>query len=109
MALGEGRIAHAVLDRPRTARVERSTRETRIEIEVDLDGIRHRLDSDEALAAHGAGEVRLLSGEGGQAVLLGGMPLREPFVQKGPFAMSDANQLAAVIAAHAAGELVTVD
>jgi len=79
------------------------------EIEADLDGTRHRLDSDEALAAQGAGEVRLMSGEGGQAVLLSGMPLREPFMQKGPFAMSDADQLAAVIAAHAAGELGTVD
>ncbi len=78
------------------------------EIEVDLDGTRHRLGSDEALAAHGAEEARLLSGEGGQAVLLSGMPLREPFMQKGPFAMSDPDQLAAVIAAHAAGELGTV-
>lgn len=79
------------------------------EIEVDLDGTRHRLSSDAALAAHGAEEIRLLSGEGGQAVLLGGAPLREPFVQKGPFAMRDPEQLAAVIAAHEAGELGSVD
>lgn len=79
------------------------------EIEVELDGTRYRLGSDAALAAHGADEIRLLSGEGGQVVLLGGAPLREPFVQKGPFAMSDADQLAAVIAAHEAGELGAVD
>ena len=75
------------------------------EVEVDLDGTRQRLSSDTALATHGAEEIRLLSGDGGQAVLLGGRPLRESFVQKGPFAMRDADQLEAVIAAHAAGKL----
>ncbi|SMX25478.1 pirin family protein [Boseongicola aestuarii] len=79
------------------------------EIEAEIDGTRHRLSSDAALAAHGTDEIRLLSGEGGQAVLLSGAPLREPFVQKGPFAMRDVDQLAAVIAAHAAGELGTID
>lgn len=79
------------------------------EVEVDLDGTRHRLSSDTALATHGAEEIRLLSGEGGQVVLLGGAPLREPFVQKGPFAMRDADQLDAVIAAYAAGELGAID
>ena len=78
-------------------------------VEVDLDGTRHRLGRDEALAAHGASEVRLQSDDGGQAVLLAGAPLREPFAQKGPFAMRDARQLAAVIAAHEAGELGAVD
>lgn len=79
------------------------------EVEVVIDGTRHRLSGDMALATHGAGEIRLQSGDGGQAVLLGGTPLREPFVQKGPFAMRDADQLEAVIAAHAAGELGTID
>ncbi|MBW4984989.1 pirin family protein [Mameliella sp. CS4] len=78
------------------------------EVEVELDGTRHQLSSDAALATHGAEEIRLLSGKGGQAVLLGGTPLREPFVQKGPFAMRDADQLEAVIAAHAAGKLGSV-
>ncbi|SIS88980.1 Pirin C-terminal cupin domain-containing protein [Roseivivax lentus] len=45
----------------------------------------------------------------GQAVLLGGTPFREPFVQKGPFEMHDADQLEAVIAAHAAGKLGSID
>ncbi len=35
--LGWGDIAHRVLDGPRTASVSRSTRETRIDIELDLD------------------------------------------------------------------------
>jgi len=78
------------------------------EIEVDLDGTRHRLSRDTALATRGASEIRLLSAEGGQAVLLGGAPLRESFVHKGPFAMRDAQQLAAVIAAHEAGALGTI-
>ncbi len=79
------------------------------EVEVELDGTRHRLGQDMALATHGATDIRLHSGHGGQAVLLGGQPLREPFVQKGPYAMRDADQLAWVIAAHAAGELGTLD
>ncbi len=79
------------------------------EIEVELNATRHLLSRDTALATHGAKEIRLLSGDGGQAVLLGGTPLREPFVQKGPFAMSDADQLAAVVAAVEAGELGTID
>lgn len=79
------------------------------EIEVELDGSHHRLSNDTALATHGAEEIRLLSDDGGQVVLLGGRPLREPFVQKGPFAMRDADQLAAVIAAYEAGELGSVD
>ena len=79
------------------------------EIEIELDGTRHRISSDAALATHGADEIRLWSDEGGQAVLLGGAPLREPFVQKGPFAMSNADQLAAVIAAHEAGELGAIN
>lgn len=79
------------------------------EIDVEINGTCHRLSSDTALATHGAEDIRVLSAEGGQAVLLGGMPLREPFVQKGPFAMRDASQLAAVIAAHAAGELGSID
>ena len=79
------------------------------EIEVEIDGTRHRLGHDTALATHGADEIHLLSGKGGQAVLLSGAPLREAFVQKGPFAMSDTDQLAAVIAAHEAGEFGSVD
>lgn len=78
------------------------------EVEVEFDGICQRLSCDTALAAHGAQQIRLLSSDGGQAVLLGGAPLREAFVQRGPFAMRDIHQLSAVIAAHEAGELGTI-
>ncbi|MAQ83962.1 MAG: pirin [Maritimibacter sp.] len=79
------------------------------DVEVEIDGTRHRFGPDEALVAHGGQEIRLRTSEGGQAVLLAGRPLREPFVQKGPYAMSDAGQLADVIAAHAAGALGSID
>ncbi len=79
------------------------------EIDVSFDGEQHVLRDHLALATHGACELRLESARGGQAVILSGAPLREPFVQKGPFAMRDADQLAAVIAAHQAGELGSLD
>lgn len=79
------------------------------DVELVIDGTRQRLGPDEALAVHGGEEISLLSTQGGQAVLLSGRPLREPFVQKGPYAMSNAQQLASVIAAHAAGELGALD
>ena len=79
------------------------------DVEVDLDGSRYRLGRDAALAAHGVKDIRLASGDGGQVALLSGKPLRESFVQQGPFAMRDAHQLEAVIAAHAAGELGSID
>lgn len=79
------------------------------EVAVVLDGAYHVLREDVAIAIRDVEDVRLLSDKGGQAVLLGGTPLREPFVQKGPFAMSDEDQLTAVIAAHEAGELGSID
>lgn len=74
-------------------------------VTVEIGGEVHRLEGAAALAVHGAQTLRLRSEGGGQAALLAGPPLREPFVQRGPFAMRDAAQLDAVIAAHAAGEL----
>lgn len=78
------------------------------EIEADIDGTRHLLTRDTALATHGGGAISLRSVDGGQAVLLAGMPLREAFVQKGPFAMSNVAQMETVIAAHAAGDLGSI-
>ena len=75
------------------------------EVMVDLDGETHLVSGRQALAVRHARTIALSSGSGGQAVLLSGKPLREPFVQKGPFAMSNAQQLADVIAAHEAGQL----
>lgn len=73
--------------------------------EVEIDGVRRRLDGAAALSVHGARTIGLRSESGGRTALLAGPPLREPFVQRGPFAMRDAAQLDAVIAAHAAGKL----
>jgi redox-sensitive bicupin YhaK (pirin superfamily) len=79
------------------------------EVEVELDGLRQQLGNGVALATHGANEIRPLSSKGGQIVLLSGAALREPFAQKGPFAMRDIEQLAAVISAYEAGELGSLD
>jgi len=79
------------------------------EVMVELDGERHLISEKQALATQHARDTRLSSVLGGQAVLLSGAPLREPFVQKGPFAMSNAEQLADVIAAHEAGALGSID
>lgn len=78
-------------------------------VEAEVDGIRHRVGGGAALAVHGARTIRLRSEDGGQAALLAGAPLREPFVHKGPFVMRNEAQLNAVIAAHAAGELGALD
>lgn len=78
------------------------------EVEVSVDGERHVLRDHLALASHGASEIRLESAGGGQAVILSGAPLREPFVQRGPFAMSNSAQLTAVIEAHQAGALGSI-
>lgn len=79
------------------------------EVEVELDGICQQMGKGAALATRGANEIRLLSSKGGQTVLLSGAALREPFAQKGPFAMRDIEQLAAVISAYEAGELGSLD
>lgn len=49
--------------------------------------------------------LELRSDTGAHAVLLQGAPIREPIVQRGPFVMNNPRDLAAVMAAHAAGEL----
>lgn len=53
--------------------------------------------------------VCLQSEKGAQIALFEGQPLREPFVQQGPFVMSTLDQIEAVKAAHAAGELGAID
>lgn len=75
------------------------------EVMVDLDGETHLISGQQALAVRNARVIGLSSVAGGQAALLSGKPLREPFIQKGPFAMRNTEQLAAVVAAHQAGEL----
>lgn len=66
----------------------------------------------DALAMHNSvegTELTLRSGPGGQFVLIQGQPIKEPTVQRGGFVMNTTEQLDAVVAAHAAGELGGVD
>lgn len=79
------------------------------EVAVAIDGEIHLVSGRQALAVRNARVIGLSSLSGGQAVLLSGKPLREPFIQRGPFAMRNAEELAAVVAAHEAGELGAID
>ena len=62
-----------------------------------------------AIALADAGEISLASDQGAHAVLFRGRPLREAFVQKGPFAMGNTAELDAVEAAYRAGRLGSID
>lgn len=53
--------------------------------------------------------LELRSAAGAELVLLQGEPIAEPIVQRGPFVMNTVEQLDAVEAAHAAGELGSID
>lgn len=79
------------------------------EVAVAIDGEIHLVSGRQALAVRNARVIGLSSLSGGQAVLLSGKPLHEPFIQRGPFAMRNAEELAAVVAAHEAGELGAID
>lgn len=79
------------------------------EVAVAIDGEIHLVSGQQALAVRNARVIGLSSLSGGQAVLLSGKPLHEPFIQRGPFAMRNAEELAAVVAAHEAGELGAID
>ncbi len=78
------------------------------EAELAVDGVSQPLRSNESVALRtnaADSSVEIRSEGGAQFVLLQGAPLREPFVQRGPFVMSTSAELDAVAAAHAAGEL----
>ncbi|WP_417486502.1 pirin family protein [Maricaulis sp.] len=63
-----------------------------------------------ALRSHAdAPSVRVQSDAGAHLVLLQGEPVRETFVQQGPFVMSTAKEIEAVQAAYAAGQLGAID
>lgn len=79
------------------------------EVMVELDGETHLVSGQQALAVRNTGVIGMSSLSGVQAVLLSGKPLHEPFIQRGPFAMRNAEELAAVVAAHEAGELGAID
>jgi redox-sensitive bicupin YhaK (pirin superfamily) len=53
--------------------------------------------------------LELRSEAGAHVVLLQGEPIRERIVQRGPFVMNTCEELAAVAAAHEAGELGSID
>jgi len=56
-----------------------------------------------------AAPISMQSDGGAHLVLLHGQPVGEPFVQKGPFVMNTLDEIEAVAAAHAAGELGAID
>lgn len=56
----------------------------------------------------GAEAIPLSSETGTHAAALQGRPVHDPSVQRGPFAMSTAQDLDAVAAAYAAGKLGTI-
>ncbi len=62
-----------------------------------------------AVAFTGSTDVSFFSEDGAQAVLFRARPLREAFVQRGPFAMSSRAELDAVEAAYRAGQLGSID
>lgn len=62
-----------------------------------------------AVAIADAAEILLSSEQGAHAVLFRGQPLRQAFVQRGPFAMSSAAELDAVEAAYRDGRLGSID
>ena len=62
-----------------------------------------------ALAMAGAEDIEISAELGAHAVLFQGRPLREAFVQRGPFAMGDEEELDAVEADYRAGRLGSID
>jgi redox-sensitive bicupin YhaK (pirin superfamily) len=67
------------------------------------------LHPGKAIAFADATDISFSSEEGAHAVLFRGHPLREAFVQKGPFAMGNAAELDAVEADYRAGRLGSID
>lgn len=62
-----------------------------------------------AIAFAGAIDISFFSAQGAHAVLFRGPPLRQTFVQRGPFAMGNAAELDAVEADYRAGRLGSID
>lgn len=62
-----------------------------------------------AVAVAGASDISISSQFGARAVLFQGQPLREAFVQRGPFAMGSEAELDAVEADYRAGRLGSID
>ena len=62
-----------------------------------------------AIAFADATSISFSSGKGAHVVLFRGQPLRQAFVQRGPFAMGNADELDAVEAAYRSGRLGSID
>jgi redox-sensitive bicupin YhaK (pirin superfamily) len=67
------------------------------------------LQPGKAIAFAGAMDISFSSEVGAHAVLFRGQPLRQTFVQRGPFAMGNAAELDAVEAAYRSGRLGSID
>lgn len=67
------------------------------------------LQSGSAIAFAGATEIEVSSDVAAHVVLFRGKPLREAFIQRGPFAMGSQAELDAVEAAYRAGRLGSID
>ena len=78
-------------------------------ITVQAPGQKIDVTMGAAVALHGAAELRLQSQTAAHAAILHGTPIREPFVQRGPYAMSTLEDLDAVAADYAAGRLGNID
>lgn len=79
---------------------------------LTVDGAATPLDEGEAVALRSGDApttLALHSEAGAQAVVLQGAPIREPIVQRGPFVMNTPAELDAVVAAHEAGALGSLD
>lgn len=67
------------------------------------------LEPGKAIAFAGAADISFSSEEDAHVVLFRGHPLRQAFVQRGPFAMGNAAELDAVEADYRAGRLGSID
>ncbi|MEM9631809.1 MAG: pirin-like C-terminal cupin domain-containing protein [Pseudomonadota bacterium] len=79
------------------------------ELLFETDDTTRTIPEGSAIASHSASNVSLRSKNGGHAVILSGEPIREHFVQKGPFVMSTTADLERVADAYKDGLLGTID
>jgi redox-sensitive bicupin YhaK (pirin superfamily) len=78
------------------------------ELRVEVENTATTLRPHQALAlsaSEDGGALRLSATGAAHAVVLGGPPLREPVVARGPFVMSDAEQLRRAIADYQSGRM----
>ncbi|MFY0618954.1 pirin family protein [Shimia sp.] len=67
------------------------------------------LQPGKALACANATDISFFSEHGAKVVLFRGQPLRQAFVQRGPYAMGNTQELDAVEAAYRSGRLGSID